>query len=439
MDLLSSRVHHLLACAAVLAIVCLIGSPVRAQTSGNGSIYSQFGLGTLETFSSSQSQALGGGGYALRSLNYNATANPALWSDQVYTRLSAGVQYDNISSENSAGQSSQLDAGSVEAFQFSFPLYKRSLGFGLSFQPFTRHHYRSQTISDQTETGDAFTVNRRGTGGLHQVRGGFGYRISEALRVGAGVDVLFGLLERKRNTNFDAPSFQDTRANDATRLSGVSGTVGAHLAFADVLQDDDALSLGAAVDLPTTLHGTRTLTTEQTVSSDTIASADGDMTLPWSGKIGVAYQTNERWTFTVDGLFEPWSRFSSSFSGQGPLGTPVPREGEESLTDRWRVSAGTEVVPGGTNQYASFLSRIAYRMGAYTERLYIRPNNENLQTYAVTGGFSLPTPQSGTRIDLNLRVGTRGTASNGLVRDRFFGASLHVNFGEEWFKKRKLR
>ncbi len=442
MALLSSRAGRLSALAALLAIVFVAGSPVHAQTKGNGSVYSRFGLGQLDPFSSSQSQALGGGGYALRSLNYTPTDNPALWSDQVYTRLSAGASYNTVASKNRGGQSTRLNSGSVDAFQLSFPLYERSLGIGLSFQPFSQHQYHTQTASNTTESGDEYTVSRRGTGGLHQFRGGLGYRINEALRVGGSVDVLFGIPERNRNTNFDDPDLRGTRLTDATRLVGVSGTVGAHLALTNVLQEDDAFSLGAAVDLPTTLHGTRTLTLseEQSVSTDTVASVDGEVDLPWSGKIGMAYQPNELWTFTVDGLYEPWSSFSSTFSGtQGAFTTPVPLGGEDNLTDRWRVSGGAEVVPSGDDQYASFLSRIAYRFGGYTERLYVRPEGQSIRAYAVTGGVSLPTAQSGTRIDLNLRLGTRGTTSDGLVRDRFFGASLHINFGEKWFQKRKLR
>lgn len=441
MALLSSRTATFLAWTALLPVLLLTGSPAHAQTSGNGSNYARFGLGQLTTFSSSRTQALGGGGYALRSLNYNPTGNPALWSDQVYTRLSAGGQYTTIASEANSGQSSQLNSGSVEAFQFSFPLYERRLGLGLSFQPFSQHHYRTQTVSDNTNSGNSFRVQRRGTGGLHQFRGGLGYRISEMLRVGAGVDVLFGIPERNRITRFEDSDLRDTRVTDATQLAGVSGTVGAHLAFADVFQADDAFSIGAAVDLPATLYGTRTLTTteRQSVSSDTVASVDGNVTLPWTGKLGVAYNPNNQWTFTADGLYEPWSTFSSSFSSRAPFNAPLPLGGEESLTDRWRTSAGAEVVPAGTDQYAGFLARVAYRFGAYTERLYVRPNDNTVQTYALTGGFSLPTPQSGTRIDLNLEAGTRGTTQNGLVRERFFGASLHVNFGEEWFEKRKLR
>jgi len=344
---LFARVRFALGLASLLAL--LLGPGLaHAQSNGDGSIYSRFGLGSLQTFSSPQSQAMGGGGYALRSLNYNPTANPALWSDQIYTRLSLGGSYETVSATSDQGGTNQLVAGTVEALQFSFPLYDRKLGVGLSFQPFTQHNYRARRSGTLSES--SYNVNARGGGGLHSFRGGLGYRINEVLRVGASVDVIFGILERRQSTTFDqTDNLQDARVSDETRLAGVGGTLGAHLALADVLLSDDALSVGAAVSLPTTLNGKRVLTVSE-------------------------------------------------------------------------------------------FQRVAYRLGAYTERLYVQPDaTTNLQTYAVTGGLSLPTALSGTRIDLNLRAGTRGTTQDALVRDRFYGVSLHINFGEEWFQRRKLR
>lgn len=432
-------------------LLLLSCAPVQAQSNGDGSAYSRFGLGTLADFSSSQSEALGGGAYALRSLNYNPTANPALWSDQVFTRLSAGGEYQRIVATGDDAQTSRLTSGTIEALQFSFPLYKRTLGVGLTFQPYTRHNYRLQsqhTLSVDTSSNPVpYEKKFQGKGGLHTVRGGLGYRINDVLSVGASVDVIFGIVQNKRRTEFEASSFRDVTVSDDTRLVGLSGTLGAHLALADVLRADDALSLGASVALPTTLTGTRVLTRGQgrnlrpdTLEVDGDKSVDGEVSLPWRSRFGVAYQPNERWTFTADGLFEPWSTFSSDFGTPNPFQNRFPVGGDQTLTDRWRLSLGTEVVPAGEDALSGYFANIAYRLGAYTERLYVRPDGQtNVQTYAVTGGFSFPTSLPGTRIDLNLRAGRRGTTDGALVRDDFYGVALHVNFGERWFRERKLR
>ncbi|TKX68416.1 hypothetical protein EXE46_16620, partial [Halorubrum sp. GN11_10-6_MGM] len=144
----------------------------------------------------------------------------------------------------------------------------------------------------------------------------------------------------------------------------------------------------------------------------------------------------------LDGAFEPWSTFSNDFSTGASETAPsrFPAGGPGTLADRWRLSTGAEVVPAGDDQLAGYFAQAAYRFGGYAERMYVRPDRETtLYEFALTAGISLPTSLSGTRIDLNTTAGTRGTTTNSLVRDRFFGVSLHVNFGERWFQRRKLR
>jgi long-subunit fatty acid transport protein len=381
--------------------------------------------------------------------------NPALWSDQVFTRLSAGAGYQNLRTTAGNGRTSRLSSGKIEAIQFSFPLYERTLGVGLSFQPFSQYNYRTRRestipaqVTPDNTTDVPYDVNFRGSGGLYSFRGGLGYSVTDALRIGASLDVLFGILESQRNTEFSGAPIRNVRLTDATRLTGVSGTVGAQLTLTDVLSTDDNLSLGGALSLPTTLDGTRVLTLaeNQSVTPDTItapngqSSFDGEVSLPWRSRFGLAYQPNDRWTVTADGLYEPWSSFSSTFASGAPFSRRFPAGGERPLSNRWRISGGAEVRPAGSDQYSGFLANVAYRLGAYTEQMYVQPDAQTtLKTYAITGGFSIPTSIPGTRIDLNLEVGTRGTTTGSLVQDRFYGVSLHVNFGERWFQERRLR
>ncbi|MCS3611436.1 outer membrane protein transport protein [Salinibacter ruber] len=441
-----SRLLFLGTCAGVILLAA--PSPAQAQSNGEGTIYSRFGMGSLLEFSSSQSDAMGGGGYALRSLNYNPDANPALWSDQVFTRLSGSAAYRSTSVEDDQGNSGRLSSGNVQALQFNFPLYERSLGVGISFQPYSRSNY-SRTESDSEDVSVSgersevpFETEFSGSGGLHRLRGGLGYRVNDMLSVGATADLLFGTLERRRRTTWAAPQLRNTIVSDGVQLSGLTSTLGGHLALADVFAEDDAFSIGASVTLPANLSGEQYRTLDEDLARDTLSTERGDVTLPWKGRLGLSYQPNARWTVVLDGAFEPWSTFSSDFSTGASETVPsrFPAGGPGTLADRWRLSTGAEVVPAGDDQLAGYFAQAAYRFGGYAERMYVRPDQETtLYEFALTAGISLPTSLSGTRIDLNTTAGTRGTTTNSLVRDRFFGVSLHVNFGERWFQRRKLR
>lgn len=439
-----SRLFWVLPVVALLAVV----PPVHAQSNGQGTIYSRFGLGTLQQFSSPQSQALGGGGFALRSLNYNPDANPALWSDQVFTRLSAGASYQSLRASDANDNTSRLNSGTVQAVQFSFPLYEQKLGVGLSFKPYSRSNFEatlrdSVAVGPQGNTKADYRVNFRGSGGLHRVRGGLGYRVNEMLSVGASADFLFGIIESRRRTTWpNTQALQNAVVSDGVQLSGFSGTLGTHLALADVFAENDAFSVGASVTLPATLTGERYRALDEDLARDTLSNSRGEVDLPPTGRLGVSYQPSETWTLVADGLYAPWSSFSSTFSGGTDDASPVgfPIGGANTLTDRWRVSAGAETVPAGEDQLSGYFAQVAYRFGGYAEHLYVSPNQQTtLYEFGITAGVSLPTSLSGTRIDLSTVGGTRGTTSDSLVRDVFFGLSLHVNFGERWFHRRKLR
>lgn len=455
------RRHRRSVALGLLVLVLSLASglaPVQAQSSGSGSIYSRFGVGELHGFSSSQSQALGGGAYALRSLNYNAVQNPALWSDQVYTRFLMGGTFRAVDVRDGEGGEGLAQSGNLDAIHFSFPLYRESLGIGLAFQPYSRSDFRvtrDDAIFLPDGTRAPYEVEFDGSGGLNLLRGGLGYKVTEALRVGGAVDVLFGIRESRRTTRFTNPqqagALRNAEVVDELQLFGVTGTFGGHLALSDVFQDEDAFSIGASVTLPASLSGDRVQLLEDndpSTQEDTLTVTDGgrltqevsgDVTLPVQVRLGISYQFDDRWAFVADGEYGQWSNLSSSFDGAEQT-RPFPVGGESSLDDRWRVSTGVEVVPGGDDRLAPYFSRVAYRLGGYVEHAYVQPDpSSEVNVWGLTGGFSLPTPVSGTRIDLNGVVGRRGTTEANLVRDTFYGFSLFVSFGERWFQERKLR
>lgn len=417
-------------------VALLIAVPVRAQNTGDGSIYSAFGLGELTSYGSSQVQAMGGGGAAMRSLNYTNFSNPAALGDQVLARISGGVQFQTISFTDGTN-SSQLSQGTLNAVQLSFPLIERRLGIGVSLSPYSRVNYRVRETGTITTPDSVFYgVDSEGRGGLHAIEGSIGYRLTPALSVGASAGYLFGILEEGRRTFFVGGDLWPTEVMNGTRLSGLTATLGTQLALAGPASDQDEIYLGASFTLPKRLTGDRIRTVGTSLDRDTLGTvASASVDIPWAVDVGVAYRLDSRWYFAMDASYAPWSDFSSTvpFGGYDPAGS-------SDMRDRTRFSGGVEVIPGGNDQLAPFLARTAYRLGGYMERSYVDPTSTfNLITYAVTGGISLPALFSGTRIDLNMEVGTRGSTDQGLVRDLYYRFSASVNIGERWFEQRKLR
>lgn len=414
-------------------------TPSYAQQNSDGSLYSRFGLGELYQFQSSQIQAMGGGGTALTSLNYLNLSNPATWSDQALTRIAASVQFQGLQVTNADGAESRLNSGALQAFQFSFPLQRGKLGVGISYKPVSRVLHRVQQsqieVPDPTlDTPAAYNISFEGQGGLQQASVGIGFRPNRYVSVGTTLDFLFGIIQETRITEFNSAEFAGTDFKNATRLNGFSASLGGLITLPNLLQANDALSLGLNVSVPTKLDGVQTKTIGLSLNQDTLGTAlNGDLDLPLRTNMGLAYHIGNSWTFVSDLTYEPWSSFDSELAIPGF----VPGE-SSSFQDRTRFSSGVAYQPS-INTLDPYFSRVSYRIGFYIDNGYISlSDNVDLTTRAFTGGFSLPTLFPGTRLDLNFEVGRRGATNLNFVKETFFKIHINVNIGERWFDRRKL-
>ncbi|CAN5622698.1 hypothetical protein BH23BAC4_BH23BAC4_16180 [soil metagenome] len=431
-------------------LLLLVAVPAVAQTdniSNAGSVYSRFGLGERHTFGSSQSDAMGGAGIALRSAIYHNLHNPAHSADLGVTTLGVQIEFNAVDVQNAAGEQSRYGAGGLGGLQIGVPLLQDRLGLSASFRPYSRVNYR--TTDSGTFTGiegenQRFVVNYEGGGGLQEIQGGLGLRLGTALQVGGRADVVFGVIDYSQRTDFPDGGniYQTVRTNTSTNLLGVTGTVGA--IYSARFGTSRMLTLGGTLTLPTRLSGERRSTFGQGFREDSLGvPQSGNVSLPMRAGFGLAYFAGPRWSLAADVEFEPWSKFESDFVFGGYRPGHGPGATQSELRDRFRTGVGAQFLPGGGDRQAAFPSRVAYRVGAYYEQGLASPDGSGINAQAVTLGFSLPTAMPTARIDLGFEAGTRGstaitTEGRGLVRDLFFKGTLTLNFGERWFVRRLL-
>ena len=432
---------------SLAALSLAVASPAAAQVGGSndyGSIYSRYGLGERSDFSSSQGAMLGRTGVSVRTGVYNDLNNPALWADQSVTTFSVSGGVTGVRSvDGVTPDASRATSGDLFGLQFGVPILPGRLGATVGYRPYSRTNYRAATtgsvMSGDTDADSliSYQTNQEGAGGLQQIGGGLGLRLGQAIQVGASADVVFGSTEYLERTTFDGTGYEEVRRARATQYRGFTATLGLAATARKLARESDALTFGAALTLPTSLDGDRTETLGSSLDRDTLSTLQtGQATLPLVARAGVSYLSGTGWLATVEGLYEPWSRFTSSL--------PVPgfdsaaANSVDQLRDRFRVGGGLEVVPARRERTASLLRRSAYRIGGYAERALYAPTGSDLNTFALTGGVSLPTRLSGARFDLGVEVGTRGSTDGVLVRDTFVKGSATINFGERWFIRRRL-
>ena len=422
----------------VLVLAVLAAVPAQGQGRNNyGSIYSRYGVGQRFDFATSQASALGGAGVATRSGLYAPLTNPALWSDLSVTTFNAAASLTGTQASDAfSDESAEATAGELEALHLGLPLINGRLGFVAAYRPYSRVNYRAAVPGQLIVEGDTatYSINQEGSGGLQVISGGLGLRLGSAVQLGASADVLFGSVEYLQRTAFDQPQYQETRQAQATRLRGLTATLGGAVTARKLAGAGDRLTLGASVTLPVGLDGTRLETLGESLDRDTVsAETPAEITLPLTARGAVSYRAGPRLLAAAEVQYEPWSSFESSV----PVGGFVPG-GESDLEDRVRVGGGLEFTPAGANVRAPLFQRAAYRVGAYTDGGLAAPADQAIRTTAVTAGISFPTRRSGARLDLGLEAGTRGSDDGVLVRDRYLKGTLTLNFGERWFVRRRL-
>jgi len=425
----------------LLSAVALASGPALAQASNDyGSAYSRFALGQRYDFSTSQAEAMGLSGVAIRSGLYNGLANPALGADQTVTTFAASGGIRGVRATDGADATAEATAGDLGLIQLGIPIYPNKLGLTLAYRPYSRVDYRATEEGEIPVDGDEatpFRANLEGQGGLQRLSIGVGGRLGNAFSIGASAEALVGTVEYLQRTEFpeQGSSFLETRESLSTRMYGFTGTLGAAGSARGLAKEGDALTFSAAVTLPTRLNGSRARLLGANLDRDTLATQeDGNVTLPLTARGGISYQYSPKFLVSTDAVYEPWQDFESDFS----FGGYDAETGDSDLRSRLRIGAGLEWVPGGGERNAGYFQRVNYRLGGYTETGLMSPSSQDVMTRALTGGLSLPTRGAGSRIDLGFEIGTRGSTQGVLVRDRFWRATLTLNFGERWFVRRRL-
>ena len=87
------------------------------------------------------------------------------------------------------------------------------------------------------------------------------------------------------------------------------------------------------------------------------------------------------------------------------------------------------------NSFTSYLSRVTYRAGFRYENTGIILNNTSIKDKSVTLGFGLPISGTFSSMNLGIEYGSRGTTSNGLIKEDYFSINIGLLFNDKWFRK----
>ena len=397
-------------------------SPVLAGS--GGSIYSFMGIGDLRLAPNARSAGMGYTGYAIPGPYYINTLSPATWSRIDRARIEAGMLYEGFNSTN--GTTSRfLAKADFSGAMIALPVSpKRGFVVAAGFTPYSKVDYNTYTSATFTGTADtmAYSINHTGKGGISRGILGLSWAPTRSLAVGAGINYLFGTVEKTSTMTPRSSTYAGGTQNEETTMNGTTFTASALLdSLGDVSPILAPFSFGISFTTGSTLTATQRYTYLFTSLRDTTAETESDLVIPASLGFGIAYRASDRVLLAADISTQAWS--SAEYRGK-------PLDGIRNST---LIGIGMERVPA-REAGQPLLDRIAWRLGALYQATYFAPGGEPVNAWAVTVGAGIPV-SADTRLNLAVEYGSRGTTGKSMIKDNILRFSASLTISELWFQR----
>jgi hypothetical protein len=397
----------------LILITCI---PVYSQSS---SAYTRLGIGDLEYTNSARRTGMGQLGASVADENFLNSLNPASWHRINRTRIEFAAYYNGmfISDNNNNGYFGEME---FSGFSMAFPvsqLYGITASAGLV--PFSNVSYE---IKESFQIPEPYDATYSGSGGLSKIFVGTSYKLPFGLVLGANVDYYFGNLVYKSRIDFISSTSSFAEYENRFNPKGIGGTFGFISPDFSTLIDTNSVSelrLGASISYLGSLDLDTLLISRSSTGIDTVNSGPGTMEVPLRFTLGTNVIFKKNYLISLDYAFQPWSEFK------------INEVQQPSLRNAQKFSLGFEYQP--LNEPGStFWEQIIWRSGLSFEETQYIINNEGINQYSVSGGFSLPI-SFGNTLDVGVQYSMRGTKNANLIKENIIRLNVGISFGELWF------
>tara|TARA_R110002050_G_scaffold300364_1_gene469428 strand:- start:38082 stop:39332 length:1251 start_codon:yes stop_codon:yes gene_type:complete len=404
-----------------LTLVFLV--KVTAQSNAlSSSPYSLYGLGLNNETTTGKINGLGGLGIAFPSSSFINNSNPAslgsIQPNSFFYDFGFKAQTNTLSE---GGSSSNNIIANFSNIAIAFPITKKS-GFGVTLIPLTNVGYSISNIVSNIEGSDnnLFTTDIDGTGGINSLLLNYGYAITNKLRLGISGSVLFGQIKQ---TETDYLPYNTFIIDDVTNYSGFRAGTGIQY---DVFKN---LSLGATINFPTSLDGSKSSTTtlyNSTSTTDLSENSESnidDFKLPLEVAFGIKTSFKDYFTFNLDYKKSYWEDTNQT----DKIGTYMNQD-----------FVGLGLQYAANKRISNFFNNLEYRAGFNYNNGNLEVNKQRIKSSAFNIGIGIPL-NNGTNsmINLGYTYGNKGQITNGLIKENYHLFSINLSLEGIWFQKRK--
>lgn len=392
--------------------------------------YSRYGYGLLNDHVSSSQRGMGGVGYAMNNGRQINSMNPASYAaiDTLTFLFDIGFDVKQLWTKEGDVSGNRFGGG-LDYVTMQFPLGKYMAG-SVGLLPYSEvgYSFGNEIVNGQD--------SHQGSGGINELYFGLSGRLFKGFTVGANISYLFGTTF---NDTYLSPNGSSTSLFERV-LQVRDYNLNFGLQYSFTLAPKHELTIGATFAPGKSWHG-KTYGVYYDISAmqgnnpapaDTVGYTHlkGKFTIPSTLGVGLNYKFNRSLMAEVDFTYQPWANAKYQ---------PIEGFEDSRFANRTKVACGVEYTP---DPRGSYLRRVNYRMGFYTNRDYIMALDNNVNDYGVTVGLGLPAPVNRwtkTVVNVALEYRHRSSSPVNLVSENYFQVSIGVNFNELWFWKNKIQ
>ncbi|MCH7397898.1 hypothetical protein MM236_07855 [Belliella sp. DSM 107340] len=400
----------------------------------SASTYSALGLGEFNFNGLTHNQAMGGLGISYGTGWAVNNVNPALSTRNTVFNFQAAMNYRSVNAATSS-QSESLDGGGLSYLALSLPFKPGKVTFGMGLNQISSVNY-SILASGEVANTDLTSFNRvEGDGGITEAYLSTGILLAKNLSIGLHGSYLFGSTIRTNQL-----SLIDTTGNsqgvtseyyERFSVADVAVKGGIHYFFKAGARSN--IHLGAMYHKFGNINGKQFAkvadfgdASNPDRPGDIINDNDrGNIFLPDRHGYGVTFEKINKFVVGLEAQFQDFSKYRSFTGETGDLG------------DSFKLALGGQITPDISSQDNMF-KRSTYRMGLeYQQTPYI-VNQTQVTDLGINFGGSIPV-NSLSMVNVAIKVGTRGSTNNGLIRENYVNFSLGFSLNDNsWFYKRSF-
>ena len=344
------------------------------------------------------------------SLNVNAQ-NFSMWTSLSNTTVSVFAGYDGASATDKNDDSFYSDLFNFQGALLGIPLQKKKIVLGLGLQPISNidRRFVDTLVTNSNEIQSLYLK-----GGLGRAIANISYSPIRNFGFGVGYEFTFGTINEDYIINDEDVSAYRIEVDKESRFFGHGLVLSANA------EPVSNLTIGFFSRLPVK---TDVDIVRSSLAIEVNEKQKAKVTLPAQYGLGLEYILKPRLKMGMDILYQDWKQ-----------GYKIDNQKLGAAQDKfYRIGLGVERTQS-QKRFTDFIDQMDFRVGLFYGQLNQTNNNNSVNEYGLSLGFSLPIIRYISVMDISGKIGKRGSLNQNAFEETFYSFGITFSASELWFK-----